>query len=94
MTETCRFAEHARFGHLYFKIGDKRQKKVKAYVHVGVNALGISDQKNASHIINTIIAAEKVTIQVQPFPWLRKNAIFLPDQHESHVDEIRGICLH
>ena len=77
-----------------FKIGDKRRKKVEAYVHDGGNALGISDQKNASHIINTIIAAEQVTIQVQPFPWLPTNAIFLPDQYETNVDEIRKMCLH
>jgi len=94
VTETCRFADHVRFGHIYFKIGVKRRKKVKAYVHDGGNALGISDPKNASHIFNTIIAAEKVTIQVQPFPWLPTNATFLPDQHESHVDEIRRVCLH
>lgn len=45
VTGTCRFADHARFGQLYFKIGDKRRKKVEAYVHDGGNALGISDQK-------------------------------------------------
>lgn len=94
VTGTCRFADHARFGQLYFKIGDKRRKQVEAYVHDGGNALGTSDQKNASHIINTIIAAEQVTIQVQPFPWLPTNAIFLPDQYETNVDEIRKMCLH
>lgn len=94
VTGTCRFADHARFGQLYFKIGDKRRKKVEAYVHDGGNALGISDQKNASLIINTIIAVEQVTIQVQPFPWLPTNAIFVPDQYETHVDEIRKMCLH
>lgn len=94
VTGTCRFADHARFGQLYFKIGEKRRKQVKANVHDGGNALGTSDQKNASHIINTIIAAEQVTIQVQPFPWLPTNAIFLPDQYETNVDEIRKMCLH
>ena len=94
VTGTCRFADHARFGQLYFKIGEKRRKQVKANVHDGGNALGTSDQKNASNIINTIIAAEQVTIQVQPFPWLPTNAIFLPDQYETNVDEIRKMCLH
>ena len=45
VTGTCRFADHARFGQLYFKIGEKRRKQVKANVHDGGNALGTSDQK-------------------------------------------------
>jgi hypothetical protein len=93
VTGTCRFADHARFGRFNIKIGEKRRQKFVATALDGGNALGPTDAKDASRIVNAITNAEKVTIQIQPFPWLPTNATFYPTENSAQVDEIRAACL-
>ena len=62
VTGTCRFADHARFGRFNIKIGEKRRQKFVATALDGGNALGPTDAKDASGIVNAITNAEKVTI--------------------------------
>jgi hypothetical protein len=78
---------------LNIKIAEKRRQKfVATALHDG-NALGPSDAKDAVRIVNAITNAEKVTIQIQPFPWLLTNATFYPIENSTKVDEIRAACL-
>jgi hypothetical protein len=93
VTGTCRFADHARFGRFNTKIGDNRRQKFGATALDGGNALGPTDAKDASRIVNAITNAEKVTIQIQPFPWLPTNATFYPTENSAQFDEIRAACL-
>jgi len=93
VTGTCRFADHARFGRFNIKIGDNRRLKFGATAIDGGNALGPTDAKDAIRIVNAITNAEKVTIQIQPFPWLPTNATFYPTKDGAQVDEIRAACL-
>ena len=68
VTGTCRFADHARFGRFNIKIGEKRRQKfVATALEVG-NALGPTDSNDVIRIVGAITNAEKVTIQIQPFP--------------------------
>jgi len=92
VTGTCRFADHARFGRFNIKIGDNRRLKFGATAIDGGNALGPTDAKDAIRIVNAITNAEKVTIQIQPFPWLPTNATFYPTKDGAQVDEIRAAC--
>ena len=55
--------------------------------------MGSTDTKDAIRIVNAITNAEKVTIQIQPFPWLTTNATFYPTKDDAKVDEIRAACL-
>ena len=59
VTGTCRFADHARFGRFNIKIGEKRRQKFVATALDGGNALGPTDAKDASRIVNAITNAEK-----------------------------------
>ena len=93
VTGTCRFADHARFGRFNLKIGEKRRQKFVATALDGGNALGPTDSKDVIRIVNAITNAEKVTIQIQPFPWLPTNAIFYPTEDGAQIDEIRAACL-
>ena len=93
VTGTCRFADHARFGRFNIKIGDNRRLKFGATAIDGGNALGPTDAKDAIRIVNAITNAEKVTIQIQPFPWLPTNATFYPTKNSAQVHEIRAACL-
>jgi len=93
VTGTCRFADHARFGRFNIKIGDNRRQKFGATAIDGGNSLGPTDAKDAIRIVNAITNAEKVTIQIQPFPWLPTNATFYPTKDGAQVDEIRAACL-
>ncbi len=93
VTGTCRFADHARFGRFNIKIAEKRRKKFVATALDGGNALGPADAKDAIRIVNAISNAEKVTIQIQPFPWLPTNATFYPTENSAKVAEIRTACL-
>ena len=93
VTGTCRFADHARFGRFNIKIGDKRRQKFVATALDGGNALGPTDTKDAIRIVNAITNAGKVTLQIQPFPWLPTNATFYPTEDGAQVDEIRAACL-
>ena len=93
MTGTSRFADHARFGRFNIKIGEKRRQKFVATALDGGNALEPTDAKDASGIVNAITNAEKVTIQIQPFPWLPTNATFYPTENSAQVNEIRAACL-
>lgn len=93
MTGTCRFADHARFGRLNINIGEKRRQKFVATVLDGGNAIGPTDAKDAMRIVNAITDAEKVIIQIQPFPWLPTNATFYPSENRVQIDEIRAACL-
>ena len=92
-TGTCRFADHARFGRFNMTIGDKSRQKLVATALDGGNALGPTDAKDAIRIVNAITNAEKVTLQIHPFPWLPTNATFYPTKDGSQVDEIRAACL-
>ena len=93
VTATCRFADHARFGRFNIKIGEKRRKKLVATALDGGNALEPTDSKDVIPIVNAIINAEQVTIQIQQFPWLPTNATFYPTKNSAQVDEIRSACL-
>jgi hypothetical protein len=93
VTGTCRFADHARFGRFNIKIGDKRRQKFVATALDGGNALGPTDTKDAIRIVNAITNADKVILQIQPFPWLPANATFYPTEDGAQVDEIRAACL-
>ena len=93
VTATCRFADHARFGRFNIKIGEKRRQKLVATALDGGNALGPTDSKDVIPIVNAIINAEQVTIQIQQFPWLPTNATFYPTKNSAQVDEIRSACL-
>ena len=93
VTGTCRFADHARFGRFNIKIGEKRRQKFGATALDGGNALGRTDAKDAIRIVNAITNAEKVKLQIQPFPWLPTNATFYPTKNSAQVDEIRAACL-
>ena len=88
VTGTCWFADHARFGRFNIKIAEKRRQKFVATALYDGNALGPSDAKDAVRIVNAITNAEKVTIQIQPFPWLLTNATFYPIENSTKVDEI------
>ena len=88
VTGTCWFADHARFGRLNIKIAEKRRQKFVATALYDGNALGPSDAKDAIRIVNAITNAEKVTIQIQPFPWLPTNATFYSTENSTKVDEI------
>ena len=59
----------------------------------GGNALGATDTKDAIRIVNAITNAKKVTIQIQPFPWLPTNATLYPTKEGAQVDAIRAACL-
>ena len=78
MTGTCRFVDRARFGRFNIQIAEHRRQKFVATTLDGGNALGPTDAKDAIRIVNAITNAEKVTIQIQPFPWLPTNASFYP----------------
>ena len=93
VTGTCRFADHARFGRFNIKIGEMRRQKFVATALDGGNALGPTDSKDVIRIADAITNAEKVTIQIQPFPWLPTNATFYPTEDGAQIDEIRGACL-
>ena len=93
VTGTCRFADHARFGRFNIKIAEKRQQKFLATALGDGNALGLTASKDAIRIVNAITNAEKVTIQIQPFPWLPTNATFYPTEDGAQVGEIRAACL-
>ena len=93
VTGTCRIADHARFGRFNLKIGEKRRQKFVATALDGGNALGPTDSKDVIRIVNAITNAEKVTIQIQPFPWLPSNSIFYPTEDGAQIDEIRAACL-
>jgi hypothetical protein len=93
VTGTCRFADHARFGRFNIKIAEERRQKFVATALGDGNALGPSDAKDAVRIVNAITNAEKVTIQIQPFPWLPTNATFYPTKNSTEVDEIRAAYL-
>ena len=93
MTSTCRFVDRARFGRFNIKIAEQRRQKFVATTLDGGNALGPTDAKDAIRIVNAITNAEKVTIQIQPFPWLPTNASFYPIENSTLVDEIRAACL-
>ena len=93
VTGTCRFADHAQFGRFNIKIGDFRRQKFGASALDGGNVLGLTDAKDAIRIVNIITNAEKVTTQIQPFPWLPTNATFYPTEDGAQVDEIRVACL-
>ena len=93
VTGTCRVADHARFGRFNIKIGDKRRQKFVATALDGGNALGPTDTKDVIRIVNAITNADKVTLQIQPFPWLPTNATFYPTEDGAQVDEIRAACL-
>ena len=83
MTGICRFVDHARFGRFNIKIAEKRRQKFVATALDGGNALGPTDAKDAIRIVNAITNAEKVTIQIQPFPWVPKNATFYPIENST-----------
>ena len=89
----CRFADHARFGRFNIKIGEKRRQKFVATALDGGNVLGPTDSKDVFRIVDAITNAEKVTIQIQPFPWLPTNATFYPTEDDAQIDEIREACL-
>jgi hypothetical protein len=93
VTGTSRFADHARFGRFNIKIGEMRRQKFVATALDGGNALGPTDSKDVIRIADAITIAEKVTIQIQPFPWLPTNATFYPTEDGAQIDEIRGACL-
>ena len=93
VTGTCRFADHARFSRFNTKIAEKRRQKFVATALDDGNALGPSDAKDAIRIVNAITNAEKVTIQIQPFPWLPTNATFYSTENSTKVDEIWAACL-
>ena len=93
VTGTCRFADHARFGRFNIKIGEKRRQKFVATALDGGNVLGPTDSKDVIRIVDAITNAEKVTIQIQPFPWLPTNATFYPTEDGAQIDEIRAACL-
>lgn len=93
VTGTCRFADHARFGRFNIKIGEMRRQKFVATALDGGNALGPTDSKDVIRIADAITNAEKVTIQIQPFPWLPTNATFYPTEDGAQIDEIRAACL-
>jgi len=93
VTGTCRFADNARFGRFSIKIAEKRRKKCVASALDGGNALGPTAVKDAIRIVNAIANAEKVTIQIQPFPWLAINVTFYPTENSAKVAEIRTACL-
>ena len=93
VTGTCRFADHARFGRINIKIGEKRRQKFVATALDGGNVLGPTDSKDVIRIVDAITNAEKVTIQIQPFPWLPTNATFYLTEDGAQIDEIRAACL-
>ena len=93
VTGTCRFADHARFGRFNIKSDEKRRQKFVATAVDDGNALGPTDAKDAIRIVNAITKAEKVTVQIQAFPWLPTNATFYPTKNSAQVDEIRAACL-
>ena len=93
VTGTCRFADHARFGRFNIKIGEMRRQKFVATALDGGNALGPTDSKDVIRIADAITNAEKVTIQIQPFPWLPTNATFYLTEDGAQIDEIRAACL-
>ena len=93
VTGTCQFADHARFGRINIKIGEKRRQKFVATALDGGNVLGPTDSKDVIRIVDAITNAEKVTIQIQPFPWLPTNATFYPTEDGAQIDEIRAACL-
>ena len=93
MTGACRFADHARFGRFNIKIAEKRRQKFVATALDRGNAIGPTDVKDAIRIVNAITNAEKVTLLIQPCPWLPMNATFYPTTNSAQVDEIRAACL-
>ena len=93
VTGTCRLADHARFGRSNIKSDEKRRQKFVATAVDDGNALGPTDAKDAIRIVNAITKAEKVTIQIQSFPWLPTNATFYPTKNSAQIDEIRAACL-
>ena len=93
VTGTCRFADRARFGRFNIKIGEKRLQKFVATALDGGNVLGPTDAKDAIRIVNAMTNAEKVTIQIQPFPSLPTNATYYPTENSAQVDGIRAACL-
>ena len=93
VTGKCRFSDHARFGRFNIKIGEMRRQKFVATALDGGNALGPTDSKDVIRIADAITNAEKVTIQIQPFPWLPTNATFYPTEDGAQIDEIRAACL-
>ena len=93
VTGTCRFADHARFGRFNIKIAEERRQKFVATALDDGNVLRPSDAKDAVRIVNAITNAEKVTIQIQPFPWLPTNATFYPTKNSTKIDEIRAAYL-
>ena len=93
VTGTCRFADHARFGRFNTKIDEKKRQKFVATALNGGNALGLTDAKASSLMVDAITNAEKVTIQIQPFPWLPTKATFYPTESSTTVAEVRAACL-
>ena len=93
VTGTCRFADHARFGRFNIKSDEKRRQKFVATAVDDGNALGPTDAKDAIRIVNAITTAAKVTIKIQPFPWLPTNDTLYPAKDDAKVDEIRAACL-
>ena len=93
VTGTCRFADHARFARINIKIGEKRRQKFVATALNGGSVLGPTNSEDVIRIVDAITNAEKVTIQIQPFPWLPTNATFYPTEDGAQVDEIRAACL-
>ena len=93
VTGTCRFADHAWFGRFNIMIGEMTRQKFVATALDGGNALGSTDSKDVIRIADAITNAEKVTIQIQPFPWLPTNATFYPTEDGAQIDEMRAASL-